>query len=397
VRVEDTFRALHDLTRAVRREVPRRLVAITGSMGKTTTKELLASMLERRYRTARSPGNLNNLYGFPVALLGIPDDCEWMVAEMGMSVPGELRRVSELGRPDVALFTNVRPVHLENFASLEAIAEAKAELLAGLPPGGLVVANADDPRVMGIAARHDGPVVRFGYEDEPGARPELAVAASSPRPREGAIGSRFTLRAGERAAAAELPLHGLYNVDNALAAAGCAHRLGIGLEEIVRTLAEFVPPRGTMRGEVEKLAGDVTLIDDAYNANPDAVVKALESAALLPASRRLAVLGEMLELGPEAPAFHRAVGERAADLGFARVVGVGPLARHLSDAAGSAGAVASWLPDAAAAAAWASRALATGELGAGDLVLVKGSRGVGLEAVSAALRRAAAERQGREG
>ena len=162
VRVADTFAALHALTRAVRATVPERLAAITGSAGKTTTKELLAAMLARRFRVAKSPGNLNNLYGFPLALLGIPDDSEWMVAEMGMSEPGELARISRLGRPDVAVFTNVRPVHLEFFGTLQAIAAAKAELLAGLAGGdggegsdggGLVVANADDPQVAAIAHR----------------------------------------------------------------------------------------------------------------------------------------------------------------------------------------------------------------------------------------------------
>ena len=154
IRVDNTFGALHDLTRHVRRQVPERLVALTGSVGKTTTKELLAVLLARRYRVARNPGNLNNLYGFPLSLLNIPDDTEWMVAEMGMSTPGELGRVSRLGRPDVALLTNVRPVHLEFFDSLRAIAEAKAELFEGLRAGGLVVANAGDPEVVRVVRRH---------------------------------------------------------------------------------------------------------------------------------------------------------------------------------------------------------------------------------------------------
>ena len=134
VRVDDTYRALHDLTRHVRRQVPEHLVAITGSAGKTSTKELLALLLARRFRVAKSEGNFNNLYGFPLSLLNIPDDTEWMVAEMGMSESGELGKVSRLGRPDVAVYTNVRPVHLEFFGSLEAIARAKAELLEGLAP-----------------------------------------------------------------------------------------------------------------------------------------------------------------------------------------------------------------------------------------------------------------------
>src|SRR5262245_20381442 len=154
IRVPDTYAALHALTRAVRAEVPRRLVGITGSVGKTTTKELLALMLGQRYRVAKSPGNLNNLYGFPLALLAVPEDTEGTVAEMGRSTPGELGAISELARADVAVFTSVRAVHLEFFGTLEAIAEAKAELLRGLVPGGLVIANADDPQVARIARRH---------------------------------------------------------------------------------------------------------------------------------------------------------------------------------------------------------------------------------------------------
>ena len=162
IQVDDTFAALHRLTRQVRTRVPRQLVAVTGSVGKTTTKEILATLLAQRYRVARNPGSLNNLYGFPVALLGIPDDTEWMVAEMGMSTPGELGEVSLLGRPDVAVFTNVRPAHLEAFGSLRALAEAKAELLQGLKADGVVIANRDDSEIVRFVGRHRGPVVWFG-------------------------------------------------------------------------------------------------------------------------------------------------------------------------------------------------------------------------------------------
>ncbi|HSG38563.1 MAG TPA: UDP-N-acetylmuramoyl-tripeptide--D-alanyl-D-alanine ligase, partial [Thermoanaerobaculia bacterium] len=147
IRVEDTFKALHDLARFVRARVPEKLVGITGSAGKTTTKELLGALLGSRFRTAWTPGNLNNLYGFPLSLLNVPDGTQWMVAEMGMSTPGELRELSLLGRPDAVVFTVVRPVHLEFFPNVEAIAEAKSEILAGLSPDGFIVANADDPEV----------------------------------------------------------------------------------------------------------------------------------------------------------------------------------------------------------------------------------------------------------
>jgi UDP-N-acetylmuramoyl-tripeptide--D-alanyl-D-alanine ligase len=371
--VPDTFRALHDLTRHLRKRVPEKLVGITGSVGKTTTKELLAAMLGARYRVARTPGNLNNLYGFPLSLLNVPDGTEWMVAEMGMSTPGELRQLSLLGRPDVALFTVVRPVHLEFFGTVQAIAEAKSELLAGLPADGLVVANADDPEVSRIARRHlsqnGGRIVWYGTGEEA----DVRVTGVSPAPN-GEVGSRFRLWAGGEIIEVDLPLHGLYNVGNCLAAAACAHALGVSLTEIAHAVASVRP--AAKRGVVHRLPGGVTLIDDSYNSNPDAVDRALEGAAQLAGSRRLAVLGDMLELGPEGPRFHRAAGERAAGLGFSPVAGVGELSRELSAAAAARGAEAPWFADAAAAAEWAA-----GEVRDGDLVLVKGSRGVRLEAV----------------
>ncbi len=379
IEVEDTFRALHDLARAVRQRVPRKLVGITGSAGKTTTKELLAAMLAARFRVHWSPGNLNNLYGFPLSLLNAPDDTEWMVAEMGMSTPGELRQLSLLGRPDAAVFTVVRPVHLEFFDSVQAIAEAKAELLAGLAPDGILVANADDPEVVRIARRHAesadwrGRVAWYGVQSE---EAEVRAREIAPEP-EGGIGTRFTLIANGESAEVRLPLHGLYNVENCLAAAACALAIGLSLDEIAEAVRGVQPSamRGVVRN-VEDRHGRWTLVDDSYNSNPDAVERALESARLLPASRYVAVLGDMLELGPAGPRFHRESGERAARLGFSPVAGVGELARELVAGAEEAGAAAVWLPDAAAAADWASS-----EVRAGDLVLVKGSRGVKLDTV----------------
>jgi len=170
--VADTLEALARGAQAWRQQFTLPLVGVGGSNGKTTTKELLTAMLRRRFRAACNPGNLNNLYGFPVALLGLPDDTEWMVAEMGMSTPGELARIAALGRPDVALFTNVRPVHLEFFGSLRKIAEAKAELLEALTPEALVVANADDPEVARFARRHPGPIAWYGIESRAAYRAE---------------------------------------------------------------------------------------------------------------------------------------------------------------------------------------------------------------------------------
>jgi UDP-N-acetylmuramoyl-tripeptide--D-alanyl-D-alanine ligase len=413
-------------------------------------------MLATRYRVARNPGNFNNLYGFPLALLNVPDDAEWMVAEMGMSTPGELRQLSLLGRPDVALFTVVRPAHLQSFDSLRGIAEAKAELLAGLAPGGLVVANAGDPEVVRIALRYlaEGDREDGGKDHEGGALenpagiavpalgqvrgrrrvvwygirsaafgggqaaaseaahalvPRLDVVALDLAPGPSGIGSRFVLSAGGRPQEVWLPLHGLYNVENCLAAAACAFALGVPLADIAAAAEQARPAAG--RGVVHRIVfrgapaagaqapgygeqgthgehgehgvhgerrerGELTVIDDSYNSNPDALEKALAGAAQLPAVRRLAVLGDMLELGPESPRFHRQGGLAAARLGFDPVAGVGELARELVAGAGAGGAAAAWHPDAGAAADWAAAAVRPG-----DVVLVKGSRGIGLDAV----------------
>ena len=386
IRVPAVYDALHALTRAVRREVPERLLAITGSSGKTTTKELLALCLERRYRVAKSPGNLNNLLGFPLALLGTEPGTEWLVAEMGMSLPGELAQLSRLARPDVALFTNVRPVHLEGLGSLEAIAHAKGELLEGLDESGTVVVNRDDPWVRWIGERHPGRKVWYSASGE--APYSLADVA----PREAGTGTRFRLLTPEGAVEVELPLHGAYNAENFLAAAAAAHALGVPLAELPAAAAAAAPTGG--RGAVLALgragsrAGGTgfTVVDDSYNSNPVALRRALESARALHGARHWAVLGDMLELGPDAPRFHREEGEAAAALGFAPVVGVGELSRQLAEGAAASGARGEWFATAEEAAAFAA-----GEAREGDVVLVKGSRGVRLERVVAALRAAAGE------
>ncbi|MDX1501827.1 MAG: UDP-N-acetylmuramoyl-tripeptide--D-alanyl-D-alanine ligase [Thermoanaerobaculia bacterium] len=367
IRVDDTLEALHALTRAVRRRLPARVVAVTGSTGKTTVKEMLAALLEGTFRIARSPGNLNNLYGFPLALLAIPEDTEWMVAEMGMSSAGELGAIGRLGRPDAVVYTNVRPVHLEFFGSLRAIAEAKGELLESVPEDGLMIANADDAEVERLAARFGGRVVRYGLGPAAEVRAEEIAAAAGG-------GSTFRLLTSRGETAVRLPVHGLYNVENFLAAAACALALGVSPSEIADRAARLAA--AAMRGELHPLPGGGTLIDDSYNSNPAALERALESAAEISGGRRWAVLGEMLELGPTAPELHRRSGQVAVGLGFSPIVGVGPLARRLVEGAAAAGGEARWTADAADAAE-----VAAAELQPGDVVLVKGSRGVGLERV----------------
>jgi UDP-N-acetylmuramoyl-tripeptide--D-alanyl-D-alanine ligase len=385
IEVGNTGDALVELARALRDRAPEQLAGITGSAGKTTTKELLSAMLARRFRVSRTAGNFNNRIGLPVSLLNVPDDTEWMVAEMGMSSAGELRELSLLARPDLAVFTVVRPVHLEFFDSVRAIAEAKAELLAGLASDGWVVANADDPEIARIARRHreerGGRIIWYG-QSEPG---PLDLRAVDVLAQPDGLGTRFTLEVEGERLPVHLALHGAYNVENFLAAAAAAWSIGVPLEEIVEVAAEM--PSAIGRGEVHRLeleGGIAFLIDDSYNSNPDAVRKALAGAAgIFPSNRpngrsgrRVAILGDMLELGADGPAFHREAGAQAAALGFSPVVGVGELARELVAGAAAGGAEAVHLSEAAAAADWAAEHLA-----AGDVVLVKGSRGVRLDRV----------------
>ncbi len=373
--------ALVELARSLRERAPEQLAGITGSAGKTTTKELLAAMLARRFRVGRTAGNFNNRIGLPISLLNVPDDTEWMVAEMGMSSAGELRELSQLARPDLAVFTVVRPVHLEFFDSVRAIAEAKAELLSGLASDGWVVANADDPEIARIARRHrderGGRIVWYG-QSEPG---PLDLRALDVTAQLDGIGTRFTLEVEGERRQVHLALHGAYNVENFLAAGAAAWSIGVPLDEIVEVAAEMPSAKG--RGEVHRLAlegGIAVLIDDTYNSNPDAVGKALAGAASLPrngrAGRRVAILGDMLELGADAPAFHREAGKQAAALGFSPIVGVGELARELVAGASAGGAEAIHLSEADSAAEWAAS-----HIEPGDVVLVKGSRGVRLDRV----------------
>lgn len=403
IEVRDTTEALHALTRWVRQQLPTRLIGVTGSAGKTTTKEFLACLLGARFRVAASPGNLNNLFGFPIALLGIADDTEWMVAEMGMSTPGELGRVSRLGRPDIVVLTNIRLVHLEGFEvdgqrgreALETIAEAKAEIFGGLAASGAIIANAADTQVRRIVQR------------ESAARPDLEVRWFGQGPVEGVFAwaeeieernGRLTFelcchahgaRGQGHSVSIALPLHGRVQVENFLAAATCALHLGVTLDDIAGLAETFeASPR---RGVVHHLPGDITLIDDSYNANPDATAQALDALVTLPGERHWAVLGDMLELGSLSRSCHQSLGEKAAGL-LLRVVGVGAESRRLVDAAQAQGAEACWFPDAAAAAA-----SIPSQLQPGDVVLVKGSRGVGLDVLVDRLLASASDPAANEG
>ena len=372
VRVADTTRALQDLARHRRLDADLPVVAVTGSVGKTTTKDMTAALLATRGPVLKTEGNLNNQYGLPLSLLRLKPEHTAAVLELGMSAAGELRELSAIAQPDVAVITRVSAVHLEFFESLDAIAAAKAEILEGLRPGGAAVLNGDDERLRRIGERFAGRVVWFGRD--------RGFEVSAEGWRGTGFGMRFFLRIDGRNVDVALPLPGPHFVTNFLAAAAAAHALGISSEAMAAAATHLHAARH--RGEVTRLGEGVVLLDDCYNSSPDALEAALVALSLLPGRRHIAVLGDMLELGPAAAVLHRDGGRSLAGRVDA-VLAVGALAGELLEGAREAGLPASAL-QAAADADSAARAVPT-LVEPGDAVLVKGSRGVHLEKVVDAL------------
>jgi UDP-N-acetylmuramoyl-tripeptide--D-alanyl-D-alanine ligase len=374
--VPDTALALQQLARAVRRKWGRRLIAVTGSTGKTTTKELLAALLATRFAVHRSAGNLNNLYGVPLALLALEPGHEVAVLELAMSAHGEIARLARMAEPDVGVVTNVGPVHLEFFDSVDSIARAKRELIENLKPPATAVLNFDDPWVRSFAEGFQGRTVTFGFGD--GAQVQGLDWQDA-----GPAGSR--LRVGRPTMECDFELHlpGRHNAENLLAALAATSLFGIPPADLQRAVASF---HGLdHRSEVVELPGGAVLLDDSYNSNPLAMEKMLETLAAWPGThRRIIVAGEMQELGVTSPDLHRAVGRKCAALGADWLLAVQGNARYFLE-----GAVEGGMPhermqffSTAQEAAEFCRAI----IRPGDLVLVKGSRGVALERVVEVLR-----------
>ena len=371
--VDDTTRALQRLARHIRRASGARVVAITGSAGKTTTKEITAELLGARFRVFRNHGNFNNHIGLPLSLLELRHCPEIAVVELGMNHPGEIRVLVDLAEPDVRVWTMVAEVHSAFFPSLDAIADAKAEILQGAAPGSLVVANAADPLVMARVAATPARVMTFGI-DVPADVAATGVAD------EGLAGMRATITTPAGVVTVRVPLLGRGHLANALAATAVATHYGVPLEEIAERVAALKP--ASRRGEVWRLRNGVTLVDDSYNSNPRALQRTLEAvAAEQGCTRRLAVLGEMLELGVESVTLHEDCGRAAARAGLARLVTVGGApALAMANAAIAAG-----MPPSAVSHVSTSDAAAdaiSSILRAGDLLLVKGSRGIHTEFVA---------------
>lgn len=373
IAVDDPLMAIQRLAVYHRRQLTLTVVGITGSVGKTSTKEVTAAVLSRRFRTLKSKRSYNSEATLPTTLLRLTADHEAAVLEMGMWAPGEIRFLADLARPHVGIVTNVGPSHLERMGSLEAIANTKAELPESLPPDGWCLLNADDPLVAAMAARTQARVFTYGLSE--GADLRATNVRSL-----GLEGIAFDAHHAGDTIALRLSMVGRHSVYTALAAASAGLALGMTWPEIAEGLRD---PDAQPRVVVVPAPGGVTLIDDTYNAAPASTLAALDLLAELP-GRRIAVLGDMLELGAAEEAGHRDVGRRAAEVAGALVT-VGRRAAWIAEAAREAG-----LPDERVrvcstneAALDALRAL----LQPGDYVLIKGSRGMEMERIVTALRR----------
>jgi UDP-N-acetylmuramoyl-tripeptide--D-alanyl-D-alanine ligase len=362
--VEDTLIALQTLGAAVRRMWAKPLVGVTGSTGKTTTKDAIAHVLSARFRVLKSEGNFNNHFGLPLMLLKIQPEHEAAVIEMGMSHRGEIAALAEIAQPEIGVVTNVAPVHLEFFKSVAEIARAKYELIESLPLGGTAILNADDEYVSQFGRDFHGKVVRYGFHSTANVRVEKV----EPR---GSEGSLFDVVAGGRRERAALRLVGTHNIYNAVAAVAVGLERGLSLAEAAGALATLVP--ADKRGAVVQL-GNITIINDCYNSNPTALNAMVDTLATMPAKRRIVIAGEMLELGPAGEELHRRSGQHMAKKGIDILVGVRGLTKPMVEAAAAAGMRAEFVATPEEAGEWLAR-----EGRDGDVVLLKASRGVKLE------------------
>jgi len=369
IRVGSTIEALQTLAQDVRRRWGMTIIGVTGSAGKTTTKEMIAAVLGKKFTVLRSIGNLNNEFGLPLCLLRAERYQNIGVLEMGMSAKGEIRKLASIAAPNEGVVTNVNPVHLEFFKSVDEIAEAKAELLEGLHDPKVAYLNNDDTRVRAMARKFAGKIVTYGVK---------SVASFKVQHMQdlGLDGTAFTIHHGRRDLNFVLPLLGQHNVANAVAAIAVAATHEVPWEQIGEAINEMKPER--MRGEVIKFREGFAVIDDSYNSNPRALSEMIRFLGRLQGHlRKILVAGEMLELGPEGRELHRNCGREAARAGLELIVGVQGQATEILEGALEAGMDRSRLK-------FLQDAVQTGDLLArtlkkGDVVLIKGSRGVKLE------------------
>ncbi len=362
--VEDTLLALQKLAAETRRLWGKPLVGVTGSTGKTTTKEAIAHVLSQQFHVLKSEGNLNNHFGLPLMLMRLEAEHEIAVVEMGMSHAGEISALAKIAQPNIGVVTNVAPVHLEFFNSVAEIAHAKRELIESLPSDGTAVLNGDDEYVSQFGEKFAGKTVRYGFHLSAQVRAENIEVL-------GANGSTFDIIAGGHREKAELPLIGVHNIQNSLAAVAVALQMGMSLKAAVSSLSTLSAP--DKRGQVIQL-GNITVINDCYNSNPKALAAMVDALVTMPAKRRIVIAGEMLELGPEAEELHRESARHIADRKIDALVGVRGLAESMVGAALQAGVAAKFVNTPEEAGEWLAA-----EARDGDVVLLKASRGVKLE------------------
>lgn len=378
IRVGSTVEALHHLARDVRRRWGMTLIGVTGSAGKTTTKEMIAAVLGKKFTVLRSVGNLNNEFGLPLCLLRAERYQNIGVLEMGMSAKGEILKLTSIAEPNEGVVTNVNPVHLEFFKSVDEIADAKAELLEGLRDPKTAYLNNDDSRVRGMARRFSGKIVTYGVKSVASFKVQQVQDL-------GLEGSAFTVHHGRRDLKFVLPLLGQHNVANAMAAIAVGATHEVPWEQIREALSEMKPEK--MRGQPIKFREGFAVIDDSYNSNPRALSEMIRFVGRLQGyQRKILVAGEMLELGPEGVELHRGCGREAARAGFELIVGVQGQAIEILKGATESGVDRSRLKfvrDAVQAGDVLARILKKG-----DVVLIKGSRGVNLEQALNTLRAA---------
>ncbi len=359
IRVEDTLQAYQTVAANYRKSLPLRVLAITGSNGKTSTKDFAAAVLGRRFRVTKTQGNFNNHVGLPRTMLEATSQDEVAVWEIGMNHPGEVAALAKIAAPDAALITNIGIAHIEFMGSREAIAAEKGALAEAIGPQGSIILNADDPFSKNIAARTHAKVIFAGTTAGTIRAGEITQSAH---------GSDFTILEGAHRCRAQLPVPGLHMVQNAMLAVAAGRVFGLSLEEAAAGLV--AAPLAKARLQIRQIGG-VQFIDDSYNANPDSMKAALRTLVELDADgKRIAVLGEMRELGKESARGHREVGETAAELGVDQLIAIGDMGAAIAEAAQQAG-----LEKTAAVGSISEAAEMLTEITApGDLVLIKGSR-----------------------
>jgi len=378
IRVSSTVEALQNLARDVRRRWGMPIIGVTGSAGKTTTKEMVAAVLGKKFTVLRSVGNLNNEFGLPLCLLRVERYQNIGVLEMGMSAKGEIRKLASIAEPNEGVVTNVNPVHLEFFKSVDEIAEAKRELIQGLHDPKVAYLNNDDTRVRSMAHGFTGKTVTYGVKS--------AATFRIQQMRDlGLGGTSFTVRHGGKDTDFVLPLLGQHNVANALAAVAVGATHEVSWDDLREAIGEMKPEK--MRGEVIKFREGFSVIDDSYNSNPRALSEMIRFVGRVQGfQRKILVAGEMLELGPEGAELHRECGREAARAGLALVVAVQGQAKEILEGARAAKmdlARLKFVRDAVQAGELLARTVKQG-----DVVLVKGSRGVRLEQAINTLRAA---------